>query len=104
MSGFRVLDGVQVYELTWTKANYWHAGACACPGVFGMYERFHLGPAGIRVLPHPSSAVLACIWDGIAIPRRGAPYETVRRATDPLFHALRKPITAADVKRLSRDV
>ena len=100
MSGFRSLDGVPVFELTWTKAGSWHAAKCACPGEFEQFERYHLAPAGIRVLPHPSTAVLACTWDGLELPRRGVPYSVLQAKSGPLFRALRTPLTPADVKRI----
>ena len=101
MSGFRVFDGVPVYELTWTKAGSWHARGCSCPGQFEQFERYHLAPAGIRVLPHPSSAVLACTWDALRMPHRGAPYAATQAASGPLYRALHTRLTPAEARRLS---
>ena len=103
MSGFTVRDETPVFELTWTKAGYWHARGCACPGEFEQFERYHLAPAGIRVMPHPSTAVLACTWDGIAVPRRGASYAAVQGASAPLFRALRRPLSRSEVRALGQD-
>jgi len=101
MSGFTTRSGTPVYELTWTKARYWHAEGCACPGEFELFERYHLTPAGIRVLPHPSTAVLACTWDGMPTLRRGAPHDAVHAATRPLFDALRRSLTKSEVHALA---
>lgn len=103
MSGFTVRDGTPVFGLTWTKAGSWHARGCACPGEFEQFERYHLAPAGIRVVPHPSTAVLACTWDGITVPRRGAPYAAVQAASTPLFRALRQPLSRNEVRALGQD-
>lgn len=97
MSGFVVRDAATRFDLTWTQAGSWHDRGCACPGKFEELARYHLAPAGIRVLPHPSSAVLSCTWDGIAAPRRGAPYAATQAASAPLFKALRHALTRAEV-------
>lgn len=102
MSGFRILDGTPVYELTWTKARAWHGSGCACPSKFEDFPRYHLAPAGIRVLPHPSAAVLACTWEGLQLPRRGAPYAATQAASGPLYRALRTPLRPDDVRPVHR--
>ena len=100
VSGFVIRDGIALYELTWTKAGSWHARGCACPGEFEQFERYHLAPAGIRVVPHVSTAVLACAWKGITAPRRGAPYAATQAASTPLFQALRRPLSRDEARGL----
>ncbi len=77
-------NGETDHDLTWTKAGSWHAARCACSGEFDDLDRYHLRQAGIAVVPHTSSAVLWCAWDGITMPRRGAPYGAVRRIAPPV--------------------
>jgi hypothetical protein len=100
MSGFGRRDDAIVYDLTWSQAMSWHAARCACPGQFEQLARFHLESAGIRVLPHPSTAVLSCTWAQIAMPARGAGYGAVHAASRPLFLALRRSLTRQDVERV----
>ena len=50
---------VLVFELTYTKARYWHR-RCGC-GAATLDELWtrHLEPAGFELVPHQSASVLA---------------------------------------------
>ncbi|WP_149203860.1 hypothetical protein [Actinotalea subterranea] len=93
-----------LFELTWTKAGSWRARVCACPDEFDQFERYHLAPAGIRVVPHMSAADLACTWEGTTAPRRGAPQGVTQVASAPLYHALRRPLSRDEVVRLAKNL
>lgn len=104
VSGFVIRDGAVFFELTWTKAGAWLARGCACPGEFEQFERYHLAPACIRVLTDTSTAVLACTWEGVTAPRRGAPQGVTQAASAPIFHALRRHLSRDEVVRLGENL
>lgn len=83
MSGWQRWRGRVVFDLTATKAKYWHRHCpCGVPGDLDHVWRDHLEPTGrFDLFQAPSGAVLRVSWPGA---RLGGP-------TDPLYHAIAKP-------------
>lgn len=74
MSGWVNTGWGPAFDLTATKADYWHRRcSCGSPMVdLDWLRRTHIEPSGIKVIPGPSANLLRCLWEGA----------TVRRSTD----------------------